>query len=211
MNARLGRDIEAFTIERQIKFLMHFTRLTNLDSILAKGLIPRNQLGNENGCNDELRLDGTNAICASIEFPNYQMFYRLRRGNPDVEWVVLVINASVLWTTRVAFCQCNAASNLVTDIPLDDRMALLAFRAMYDDFGEKLRMDLNIPYKFPTHPQAEVLLLDGVPRDAILGVIVERDDLKQRIEAAHPRVVVKTLPRYFSFREDFKHWKKVAT
>lgn len=210
MSARLGREVEAFVAEREIKFLMHFTRLQNLNSILAKGLIPRNKLENQDGCNDGLRLDGTDAVCASIEFPNYQMFYRFRKENPEIEWVILVINASVLWTTRVAFCQSNAASNLVTDIPIGDRMAFQAFRAMYDNFGEKMRVDLNIPVKYPTHPQAEVLLFDGVPRSAILGVIVEKDALKHRLEAAYPGVIVKTIPRYFSFREDFKHWKKVV-
>ncbi|GLQ47829.1 hypothetical protein GCM10007862_28800 [Dyella lipolytica] len=210
MSAGIARYIEAFATERQVRYLMHFTRLANLDSILAQGLIPRNRLVNKDGCNDDMRLDGTDAICASIEFPNYQMFYRLRQENPDVQWVVVVINAAVLWKTRVAFCQCNAASNLVTDISIAERMTLQAFRAMYDDFGEKRRVDLGILDKLPTHPQAEVLLLDGVPRDAILGVIVEKEDLKQRLEAAYPGLIVRTIPGYFSPRKDFKHWKKAV-
>lgn len=210
MSARIGGEIEAFATEREIKFLMHFTRLENLDSILARGLVPRNQLENEGGCNDDVRLDRTNAICASIEFPNYQMFYKYRQENPGIDWVVLVVSASVLWTARVAFCQCNAASNLVTAIPLEDRMSLQAFQAMYGDFGEKQRVVLDIPVKYPTHPQAEVLLLDGVPRSAILGVIVGRDELKLRLEARYPGLFVRTIPGYFSARKDYAHWKKVV-
>jgi hypothetical protein len=210
MNVRGMGIIEAFATERQIRFLMHFTRLENLDSILAKGLVPRDQLEKEDGCNDDVRLDRTNAICASIEFPNYLMFYKLRQQNPGTEWVVLVINASVLWSTRVAFCQCNAASNVVTAIPLEDRMSLQAFQEMYGDFEEKRRASLDIPVKYPTHPQAEVLLLDGVSRNAILGVIVQRDELKLQLEERYPGLFVRTMPGYFNARKDFAHWKKAV-
>ncbi|MBB6241267.1 DarT ssDNA thymidine ADP-ribosyltransferase family protein [Rhodanobacter sp. MP1X3] len=209
MNTGISREIEAFAAERQIKYLMHFTKLTNLDAILAKGLLPRNHLENRDGCNDELRLDGTDAVCVSIEFPNYLMFYRLRLQNRDADWIILVIDASVLWQNRSAFCHCNAASNSVTVTPLLERMSLHSFRRMYDDFEEKRRLDLNLHIKLPTHPQAEVLLLDGVPHEKILGVIVERDEIKRRLEAAYPGLFVKVLPNYFQPRSDYKHWKKV--
>ena len=89
-------------------------------------------------------------------------------------------------------------------------MTLEAFRAMYDDFGETKRIELNILDKQPTNPQAEVLLLDGVSRDAILGVVVDREDLQLRLEAAHPGLAVRVMPGFFSARSDYLHWKKVT-
>lgn len=78
---------------RGIDFVWHFTRLTNLPSILANGLINRVQLtfsGIQWEFNDHHRIDGhQDSICCSIAHPNYKMFYRLRQENPETEWVVI--------------------------------------------------------------------------------------------------------------------------
>lgn len=81
---------------RNIKFLVHFTRLENLDNILTNGIIPRNDMTDQfikpfdfllndkesNGkyiYNDDYRYDGKcDYSCFSISFPNNLMFYRLR-------------------------------------------------------------------------------------------------------------------------------------
>lgn len=210
MNSELQTRIEEICSTRSINYLMHFTKLANLDSILSQGLVPRNHLASTVGCNDELRLDGTDAICASIEFPNYQMFYKLRNGDANVLWVILVIAAELLGKTRVAFCKCNAASASVTNIPIADRMSAQAFSAMFEDFEEVKRANLEIDDKLTTNPQAEVLFLDGVPRDAILGVLVEREEIKVLIKIAYPDLAVETIPGYFSPRNDYRHWKKVV-
>ncbi|EBT4616979.1 DUF4433 domain-containing protein, partial [Salmonella enterica] len=87
--------------ELQIPCLVHFTQATNLPSIMEHGLISvtdANVLNINPAINDELRLDGhRDAISLSIAFPNYRMFYRYRRDNPQVEWAVLGIDPSVIW------------------------------------------------------------------------------------------------------------------
>ncbi|WP_438451062.1 DarT ssDNA thymidine ADP-ribosyltransferase family protein, partial [Listeria monocytogenes] len=49
------------------------------------------------------------------------MFYRYRKqkGNELEEWVVVVIHPSVLWELPCAFCTTNAASNRVSNVPID--------------------------------------------------------------------------------------------
>ncbi|WP_448096286.1 DarT ssDNA thymidine ADP-ribosyltransferase family protein [Luteibacter yeojuensis] len=199
--------IQAPAVERGITRVLHFTQETNLASILAYGLVTRDQLaGHLDGCNDHYRLDGTDAVCASIGFPNYKMFYRLRCARSDVQWVVLELAPSVLWERDCAFCAINAATNSVTAIPLAERRTLAAFHALFGDFETKPRQPLALPSSYPTNPQAEVLILNGVPRAGILRVAVPGESAKARVTATHPGVPVVALPSYFSPRRDHSHW-----
>ena len=79
-------QIQQICDERNIETLVHFTRVENLSSILQNGLLSRKALeileetrGQQFLFNDRKRKDGhKDAICLSISFPNYQMFYPIR-------------------------------------------------------------------------------------------------------------------------------------
>jgi hypothetical protein len=80
MSAELRtNEIRAFVAERQIEYLVHFTRIENVTSILQYGLLPRDQLEKILGplsrqviVNDHQRFDEhQNASCLTISFPNY--------------------------------------------------------------------------------------------------------------------------------------------
>jgi len=204
------RAIQEFAAQRGVKKLFHFTRLENVDSILLHGLMTRSQC-TAKACgaifNDALRIDGTDAVCASISFPNYKLFWPFRQNPPDAEWVVLALHPSVMWETRAAFCKSNAASLEVTGIPIEQRMELAAFREMFEDFNLKKRIDLNILDHYPTNPQAEVLLLDGVLPKYIGGIIVPTQSIKTRLEAKYPKIRPTLNGGFFSWRRDFEHWK----
>jgi hypothetical protein len=98
--------IEEYVAARGITLLLHFTQVCNLDSILQRGILPRNMLIGEDGVrfNDQYRFDGTDAVCLSISYPNYKMFFRLRQESPDAEWVVLAVRPRALWMLPCAFC-----------------------------------------------------------------------------------------------------------
>lgn len=76
-----------------IEVLVHFTHIANLNSILQHGLLGRAQLESMSWLeppkyNDTYRLDGQReAICLSISFPNYKMFYKYSFNNRS-DWVV---------------------------------------------------------------------------------------------------------------------------
>lgn len=201
--------IQAFVAERGITFLMHFTRARNLDSILARGLVPRNTLMLEgfDGFNDQYRIDGTDAVCVSIGFPNYKMFYGIQKDHAGETWVILVIHPQALWDLDCAFCAANAASNGVSAIPLQQRRGLHALQGMFADWPTKPRSELNIPNNYPTNPQAEVLALQGVPRQYILGIITVNETVRQELLAKYPGVDVRAIAQYFRYRRDFVHWK----
>lgn len=202
--------IQEFAAGRGIKALFHFTRIENLDSILRHGLLTRSQCVARN-CgavfNDAYRIDATDAVCTSISFPNYKLFWPFRCDTPGAEWVVLALDASVMWQTPAVFCTTNAASAEVTAISLEERMGLAALKLMFEDFGTKPRADLKIPNHYTTNPQAEVLLLDGAPRRYIVGVVVPTQAIRAKLEAAYPGLQPKLNGGYFGWRSDYEHWK----
>ncbi len=85
--------IQAHARRIRVPYLVHFTRVANLPSILQHGLYPVSrtaEVGVAPVVNDELRLDGhRNATSLSIAFPNYRMFWKYRQENVGVDWVVL--------------------------------------------------------------------------------------------------------------------------
>ncbi|MGN7876657.1 DarT ssDNA thymidine ADP-ribosyltransferase family protein [Roseateles sp. 22389] len=195
-----------------MKQLVHFTRESNLASILRRGLITRDSLALEgfNDFNDQVRADYTSAVCVSIGFPNYKMWYGIKRDNPGVDWVILVIHPSALWELDCAFCAANAALGAISSIPIGQRKSHQAFRAMYEDVPGKERAKLDIPASWPTNPQAEVLMLQGVPRNYIAGVIVLNNSQGQRIQSLYPELQVWVHAGYFRYRKDYAYWKAGA-
>lgn len=204
----MSQAIQDFAHMREVKQLLHFTRATNLGSILQWGLATRDLLvnaGKGDVCNDKFRLDGTQAICLSIGFPNYKLFYTLRNKDAGIGWVVLAINPAVLWELRCAFCASNAASAGVTAIPLASRMTLGAFQNMYGN--PDLRAKLGLANDLSTDPQGEVLALDGVPTKYIWGAYVLNIQTKELLEKMYPNLKVKVHAGLFSWRHDYSHWK----
>jgi hypothetical protein len=205
----MANTIQEYVAERGIKCLTHFTRTSNLDSILQRGLVPRDTLVLEgyNDFNDQYRIDRTDAVCVSIAFPNYKMFFSLRQTHKECDWVVLAIHPAALWTLPCAFCVTNAASASVTAIPLEQRRDLGALQAMYADWGDKTRIILGLKNPYTTNPQAEVLMLKGVPRQYIFGVIVMHTAKQRELQAKYPGLDVRTIVGYFGSRPDYAHWK----
>jgi hypothetical protein len=82
-----------------------------------------------------------------------------------------------------------------------------ALKAMYADWGDKTRTILGIPNNYPTNPQAEVLMLDGVPREYIFSVIVLNKAKQQELQDKYPGLDVRVIARFFRYRQDYAHWK----
>ena len=204
--------IQQIALARKIPHLVHFTRLENLGSILNHGLLTRvectaRQLASIN--TDMHRLDNQEAVCLSVSFPNYKMFYRYRMENPTAKWAVLGIKPSVLWEKNCAFCNENAASANVSCIPIDERRGLAAFSGMFNDFGEKVRPSLKIPDHYPTNPQAEVLVFDPIEPAYIFAVALQQSEplatYSQKYGNAYRFVHG---PSFFLPRTDYAAWKR---
>jgi hypothetical protein len=210
----LAPRFQQFCRERAIPSLVHFTRLQNLTNILEKGLLSRLELeklslDQQPPFNDPDRLDECRgAVCLSIAFPNYKLFYRYGSGN-RVDWVVLLLNVAVLWELDCAFCQENAASSAVRRIALSQRKQLSALKAMFADYPGIRRKVLDIPTYYPTHPQAEVLVFKPIPPHYITAVHFWSPQRRQQWLQRHPGPHEPQLlcsDAYFKYRPDWQHW-----
>ena len=190
-------QIRQICTERSITTLCHFTQIENLQSILWDGLLGRETLEKrlQKGLlrqqklfiNDQDRWDKhKEAVCVSISFPNHLMFSSIRKRKSDSEWVVLLLDAKILWELDCVFCQENAASNAVRYIPLEERKKPDALVNMFaevchDTKGNVYeRQSLQIPDDYPTHPQAEVLVFDQIQSNYIKEVhFYDESALKQ--------------------------------
>jgi len=199
---------------RQIDTLFHFTRIENLNSILTHGLYPRRNLEKsrlEYIFNDEVRLDGCeNAICASIEFPNYKMFYTLRQDNPGTDWVILNIDANAMIDFKSAFCKTNAANDTMSCIPLSEQQGEEAFIKLFEEIPNwYTRKQLEIPDYYPTDPQAEILIFNVIPIEYIHSVIFKDRTTYLKYQDQLPSNVRYEINKeLFYGRQDYRFWQK---
>lgn len=168
-----------------IKFLVHFTKVENLPSILLHGIRPASMLDIEGvryHGNDGRRLDGHRfASCLSIAHPNDRMFakYRWEKGAQD--WVVLVLNPSILWTMNPAFFKHNAADHRVRNRSFADRTTDASFSDMFLPVLDLPSREEGRLMEFdPTDVQAEVLVSSVIPPDAVDGVVFGNADALAR-------------------------------
>lgn len=209
---RIHNGMKKSVKAREIKYVWHFTRLGNLESIIEHGLISRKKaecLTEPPTFNDSYRLDGEEAaICCSISHPNYKMFWGLRKENPDEEWIVLACKPKILWKMDCAFCVENAASKEVTCIPIADRKGDVAFEKMFDEIdGKPSRKELDLPAKCPTNPQAEVLVFDDIQKKYLIAAICQTKKQAKELANEYKKFDFGYTQALFSARKDYKHWQ----
>jgi len=197
---------------RGIEFVIHFTRIENLKSILENGIIPREELENNNTSatfNDQYRIDGCkNATCCSICHPNYKMFYTLRQEDTDQEWVVIGIKKDIIWEKDCAFCVENAASANVTSIPIWQRKGKEAFQKLFEELiNPPTRKELKIPESCPTNPQAEILVFDYIEPEDIVGVAFQNQDRADEYAKLYKGFNFIYHRGFFKPRVDYEFWR----
>lgn len=203
------REIQNFIKKRRIVTLAHFTQLENLDSILSNGLLSKEVLSQKQifyNFNDELRLEGkSNAICLSISFPNYKMFYKYRCSKKG-EWCVLELDTSILYEKECLFCISNAASSDELKRSDIEKMGISGLKKLfYDSTG--YRDSVNLPVRYTTNPQAEVLVLDSIEPKYIKGIHFDRNHSKYKeFTLKYPKFKFYISPRAFGPRCDYENW-----
>jgi hypothetical protein len=210
--------IREFVTQRNVEYLVHFTRIENLENILATGLIGREDLREKRLqyiSNDMYRLDYIpNSICLSLSFPNYKMFYSYRCQDPTADWVVLRLKPEILWKHKTLFCTRNAAEKEIAQQSREQRSGLKALEKMFENHeGFPCRELTQIPDHYSTNPQAEVLVLEHIDSKFIVDVIVDREE-KINNQARFAKIINENSSKvkfyrgkdYFYPRTDHKHW-----
>ena len=205
--------MEYFMREHQIDTLFHFTRARNLPNIFKYGLMPKDTIckkGIDATFNDLYRYDNCeSALCMSLEFPNYKMFYSLRMANNE-EWAVIKLDANILLDFECVFCATNAGSEESYSKSLKERTGCNALKKLYEDYpGKPDRCEMGLKNWYPTNPQAEVLVFGCVPLRYIKGVYFNGETTLQKYKSYIPEEIdAKTDANYFCPREDWRFWQK---
>lgn len=177
---------------RGIDTLMHFTPAPNLPSILMHGLLSIQDLQNKGMAylrTDQMRLEGRpGAVSLSVHSINESMF-AAKRSEYRLEWAIVAIDASVLWTHRCEFSWQNAARASIRGHH-GYRGGPWAFREMFEDrpMGirdpRSTRETLRREERQPTDNAAEVQVLDPIHPDLIRAVAVGNETVQALLGTA---------------------------
>ncbi|WP_455542085.1 DarT ssDNA thymidine ADP-ribosyltransferase family protein [Intestinibacter sp.] len=206
-------EIKKFIQERNITNLYHFTPIDNLNNILKYGLLSIDKLEEydvDYYYNDEKRYDNRlDAICTSISFPNYKMFFKCRQGSEDEQWCVIELDSKVLLDKNCIFYIENAASNNEKYRPFYDKIGIRGLEALFSD--DYLREELDLPPYFTTNPQAEVQILDSIEVKYIKGLYFKNYCAKNlfdiNIGYKYRNINSKVDGHLFKYRHDFAYWQ----
>ena len=182
------KKIREFAAALKIPFLVHFTRVVNLPSIMKHGLYPIGrvrEVGAEPEVNDQLRLDGyLDGTSLSIAFPNNPMLFKYRKENEGTAWVVLALHPSILWTKDCAFCMHNAADGKISSQDLASLKTVDALAGMFGEIeGMASRKEQKLKTYDPTDVQAEVLVFDMIESKYVVGAAFETKATKDEYSA----------------------------
>ncbi len=199
--SELKSKLKESVLSREIKELVHFTRIDNLQSILSIGLQSRVRLEERNEkylINDSMRLDNRlNGISISITHPNQSMFYKYRAASDSSDWCVVILKPSILWELSCLFCMHNAADSRIrqlNDKSLSNKDAFLSM------FSSDNRNSL-LPKNYTTDVQAEVLCLNDIPVEYIEKIALLSSNSNLINDAASKYFEVIVDKKYFNTRE----------
>jgi len=187
--------IRKYMEQKRVPFLVHFTDVENLQSIIRHGILPVSDLERQNISfvrNDNDRTDGhVCAISLSIAHPNERLFYRWRLENRHRRWVVLLIDPSVLWEHPVKFCSWNAADHRERDVGQWSHQGFASLKLMFaPQTGQPSREERNLQSYDPTNVQAEALIFAPIPPEKITEAVFNDPQIASLMQAqiGHLRV-----------------------
>lgn len=215
--------------QREVNFLVHFTPISNLPSILKYGILPRSELNARRihaDTPDKDRLDNRLDYSSfSIAFPNYKVFFN-KRCTTQYQYAVLIIDPQIILDlplSAISYLPGNAASNKINNA--ENYIGIDAVKALYSptvQIGETIytREQMGIPDHYPTNPQAEVFIRSAIKPQYIRSIKGETSaqvaEIKELLlhEAAQSPLLLKNKINYnkdfFMPRVDHRFWKEEA-
>lgn len=208
--------LQTIVARRDITNIYHFTKISNLQSILKNGILPRNFLEYNEinfSFNDQVRADNrVDCSYFSISHPNYKMFYPCRLNDPSSDWAVLSFNPSIIWEKNALFYPTNAASNTERFRPENEHQGIVALEAMFAEReGLPTRIIRELKNNEPSDVQAEVMIEGSIEPKYITNVFI--DELTKIKNLDSIKTIVQQNPNFrfyhygslFYPRHDYKH------
>jgi hypothetical protein len=199
---------------RNIEYLVHFTPISNLPSILSNGIQSLDFLNANNIpyiYNDSERIEGyKNSISLSITFPNYSMLSKYRiYEQPTKDMALIFLDPSILWTLNCAFFYTNAAKKVFKNTFLSQYKSFAAWQHMFGlTIGKINRNLLNLTPEFTTDPQAEVLCFDSISPKLIKAILFDSqlsfNKISQRLPDIENLYFIE--PPYYYFLPRYDHF-----
>jgi len=193
-------DIREIISRREIKQLVHFTHLDNLDSIKKYGILPKSVL-KERGLvfkeNDRKRKDRReDCISLSVSQINQSLLDTFARDFNIKEWAIVYIKPEVLYRIDALayYCFTNAANYQINRLLRNDKTAKClttgnAFEGMFKPniivktFAEERSFNRHGKSPFiTTDLQAEIMYRGIINREEILYIHKKSVDINQSIE-----------------------------
>lgn len=212
--------------KRNIDYLVHFTKIENLNSILENGLVPvslqpKNNIKSIH--NDEQRIDSQlDCTSCSVEFPNYKLFYTFRdKKFPGTKWIMIVIDTDVLFSPDNIsyYCQMNAACIFPRVLSVKELCMGSSLENMFCECittrENKMvhRNTLQIGDNITTDPQAEILISDIISSRHIASICFQnQSDINEYVRKNGDKLINKfdhqVVSGFFEARKDYSFWKK---
>ena len=211
---RLSDDSQVvdFLRERSVRFLVHFTHVDNLPSIMKKGILPRSKIKEKGVFSDDMRLDGNGEFgCFSLSYPNYLMLYQKRRKSP-CQYIILIIDIEALSEIEeedILFFPGNAARS---DMREKGGHGTGAIEAMFaentfsKDGIEICRKEQRLESQYTTDPQAEVQIRAAVPSKYIRKIYVEDKYTGNRVKKIVDGTDIAVEANSGMFWPEYPHW-----
>lgn len=202
-------EITNYLNGRNVKTFLHFTPISNLDSILENGICSRAYCNSHNikfQPTDENRVDNLkHMISLSVSFPNYKMLY-MKQNQLNQRFIIIEIDSSIIKKCGIndrLFCDTNASKTMYKK---EIGPNLKHLKAMFPD--ENIRKTRELPLYYTTDPQAEVLIRGPIPVEYIKKIHFENNkDFSYYFEKYRSHLFDKDR-KFFTYRKDYAYHQK---
>jgi len=207
--------------ERDIKYLVHFTNLNNLESIIKNGILSKKLLEDKKIVyynTDEMRLDNQlDYISTSITFPNYKMFCKKREEIKLQDWIILKIDSQIIIDKLDSlFLEHNSSDKEIRGLILQKKEYFMSNKALKNLFNDyvyikgikRTRENSLISPNMTTNPQAEVMIKDWIDIKYIKAIVVNDNSKKEKVRKILGDIIkIEVDESLFSYREDYNNWR----
>ena len=176
---------------QNIRQLVHFTRITNLRSIIEYGILSRQEIEKRKikvEFNDPQRLDAwPNTSSVSITEKNIYLFPKFveRSKTNENDWFDILINPSILTEKECIFCDTNASNHKFNGLrnATSSLKTSEAFKGMFKEYVIRTELGKPTPRNkkddnLTTDPQAEICVYGIIEKEYFLNL----SEIKEKIK-----------------------------